>query len=113
MTKQNLAEGLAKRAWNCQDTHAIFMNRSLLLLLALLSLSARIPAQTPPATPAPATLAKPARSFTVQVTGHGKPMLLIPGLSCGGDVWKTSVEHFKDRYECHVGFPDVSSAGKT
>src|ERR1043166_338212 len=102
MTKQNLAEGLAKRAWNCQDTHAIFMNRSLLLLLAPLSLSARIPAQTPPATPAPATLAKPARSFTVQVTGHGKPMLLIPGLSCGGDVWKTSVEHFKDRYECHV-----------
>jgi N-formylmaleamate deformylase len=29
-------------------------------------------------------------------------MILIPGLTCGGDVWKTTVEHFKDRYECHV-----------
>jgi len=23
-------------------------------------------------------------------------------LTCGGDVWNTTVEHFKDRYECHV-----------
>ena len=29
-------------------------------------------------------------------------MILIPGLTCGADVWKTTVEHFKDRYECHV-----------
>ena len=29
-------------------------------------------------------------------------MILIPGLTCGGDVWKSTVEHFKDRYECHV-----------
>jgi pimeloyl-ACP methyl ester carboxylesterase len=78
------------------------MNRFSLAFVALLSLSARIPAQTPPATPAPASPGKPARSFTVHVEGHGKPMLLIPGLTCGGDVWKTSVEHFKDRYECHV-----------
>jgi pimeloyl-ACP methyl ester carboxylesterase len=42
------------------------------------------------------------RSFSVQVVGQGNPMLLIPGLSCGGDVWKTTVEHFKSRYECHV-----------
>jgi len=41
-------------------------------------------------------------SFTVEVVGHGKPMLLIPGLSCGADVWKTTVDHFKDRFECHV-----------
>jgi RNA polymerase sigma factor (sigma-70 family) len=42
------------------------------------------------------------RSFSVQVVGHGTPMILIPGLSCGGDVWKTTVEHFKHGYECHV-----------
>jgi pimeloyl-ACP methyl ester carboxylesterase len=42
------------------------------------------------------------KSFVVKVTGHGKPMLLIPGLTCGGDVWNGTVDHFKDRYECHV-----------
>jgi pimeloyl-ACP methyl ester carboxylesterase len=41
-------------------------------------------------------------SFSVEVVGHGRPMILIPGLTCGGDVWKTTVERFKDRYECHV-----------
>ncbi|MGC4074310.1 MAG: alpha/beta hydrolase [Nibricoccus sp.] len=41
-------------------------------------------------------------AFTVKVTGHGRPMILIPGLTCPGDVWDTTVEHFKDRYECHV-----------
>ena len=29
-------------------------------------------------------------------------MILIPRLTCGGDVWKTTVEHYKDKYECHV-----------
>jgi N-formylmaleamate deformylase len=41
-------------------------------------------------------------SFTVKITGTGRPMILIPGLSCGGDVWDGTVAHFKDRYECHV-----------
>ena len=42
------------------------------------------------------------RSFAVQVVGHGSPMILIPGLTCGGDVWKSTLEHFENRYECHV-----------
>jgi pimeloyl-ACP methyl ester carboxylesterase len=29
-------------------------------------------------------------------------MILIPGLACSGAVWDGTVEHFKDRYECHV-----------
>ncbi len=41
-------------------------------------------------------------AFTVKVTGHGRPMILIPGLSCPGEVWDSTVAHFKDRYECHV-----------
>ncbi len=41
-------------------------------------------------------------SFSVEVVGHGKPMILIPGLTCGGSVWNTTVEHFKARYECHI-----------
>ena len=40
--------------------------------------------------------------FQVKVTGHGQPMILIPGLSCSGEVWDTTVDHYKNRYECHV-----------
>lgn len=40
--------------------------------------------------------------FTVNVTGKGKPMILIHGLYCSGEVWKETVEHYQDRYECHV-----------
>ncbi len=38
----------------------------------------------------------------VQVTGTGRPMILIPGLACGGNVWDSTVAHFQDRYQCHV-----------
>jgi pimeloyl-ACP methyl ester carboxylesterase len=40
--------------------------------------------------------------FQVKVTGHGRAMILIPGLSSSGETWDTTVDHFKDRYECHV-----------
>ena len=29
-------------------------------------------------------------------------MILIPGLLSSGDVWSTTVDHYQDRYECHV-----------
>lgn len=48
-----------------------------------------------------------ARPFSVRVTGHGRPMILIPGLACPGDVWDGTVAHFRDRFECHI----VSLAG--
>ncbi len=41
-------------------------------------------------------------AFKVEVTGKGKPIILIPGYSCSGEVWKETVAHLKDRYECHV-----------
>jgi N-formylmaleamate deformylase len=44
----------------------------------------------------------PAYPFKVEVTGHGSPMILIPGLGCSGEVWQETVAHFQDRYECHV-----------
>lgn len=47
-------------------------------------------------------LCSAASPFTVQITGSGPPMILIPGLTCGGDVWDSTVEHFKSKYECHV-----------
>jgi len=40
--------------------------------------------------------------FQVKVTGHGRPMILIPGLSCPGEVWDGTVAHYKDQYELHV-----------
>jgi pimeloyl-ACP methyl ester carboxylesterase len=41
-------------------------------------------------------------SFHVEVTGHGAPMILVPGLNSAGEVWDTTVDHYKDHYECHV-----------
>ena len=70
-----------------------------LLIVALTAASFAHASQSTASTPADS--AKP-KSFSVEVVGHGRPMILIPGLTCGGDVWKTTVEHFKDRYECHV-----------
>jgi N-formylmaleamate deformylase len=49
----------------------------------------------PPAAPAEA-------AFSVKTVGKGRPMILIPGLLSAGDVWSTTVDHYKDRYECHV-----------
>jgi pimeloyl-ACP methyl ester carboxylesterase len=40
--------------------------------------------------------------FAVKVVGKGRPMILIPGLTCSGDVWDATVEHYKGTYECHV-----------
>lgn len=40
--------------------------------------------------------------FSVTVTGSGPPMILIPGLASGGNVWDGTVAHFKSHYQCHV-----------
>jgi N-formylmaleamate deformylase len=42
------------------------------------------------------------QSFRVQVIGHGRPMILIPGLSSSGDTWQTTVAHYQDQFTCHV-----------
>lgn len=43
-------------------------------------------------------------SFKVQVTGkpNQPAMILIPGLSSSGDVWRDTVRRYQDRYQCHV-----------
>jgi hypothetical protein len=40
--------------------------------------------------------------FQVKVTGHGRPMIRIPGYSCPGEVWDQIVAHYQDRYQTHV-----------
>jgi pimeloyl-ACP methyl ester carboxylesterase len=56
------------------------------------------------------------KPFQVKVTGHGRPMILIPGLSSSGETWDTTVAHYQDRFECHVltlagfaGVPRIAS----
>ena len=58
--------------------------------------------------------------FQVKVSGHGQPMILIPGLSSSGETWDTTVDHYKDRFECHVltvagfaGVPRVPATSAT
>ena len=40
--------------------------------------------------------------FTVEVTGSGPDVILIPGLGCSRDVWNDTVAHFKGQYRLHV-----------
>ena len=51
---------------------------------------------------APTTTAQNRPSFRVQVTGTGRPILLIPGLASSGDTWATTVAHLSGRFTCHV-----------
>jgi pimeloyl-ACP methyl ester carboxylesterase len=56
-------------------------------------------------------------AFGVEVTGEGKPMILIPGLISSGEVWKGAVAHYAGSYECHAltlaGFAGQPPSGIT
>ena len=41
-------------------------------------------------------------AFGVEVKGEGRPVVLIPGLGCPGDVWNDTVEHLGEGYQTHV-----------
>jgi pimeloyl-ACP methyl ester carboxylesterase len=41
-------------------------------------------------------------AFGVRVSGHGRPIVFIPGLGCPGAVWDDTVAHLGDAYESHV-----------
>ena len=38
----------------------------------------------------------------VKVTGHGRPIIFIPGLATPGAIWDETVKHLQDQYACHV-----------
>ncbi|MBV9110950.1 MAG: alpha/beta fold hydrolase [Gemmatimonadetes bacterium] len=54
------------------------------------------------AQPRAATMPFHSDAFRVQRVGRGRPMVLIPGLASSGEVWRSTVERFQGRYECHV-----------
>ncbi|MEO1415100.1 MAG: alpha/beta hydrolase [Bacteroidota bacterium] len=41
-------------------------------------------------------------AFKVEKIGEGSPIILIPGLSCDGQVWDQTVGMLEKDYECHV-----------
>jgi pimeloyl-ACP methyl ester carboxylesterase len=55
--------------------------------------------QPAPAPPAPAFHPT---AFAVHVSGHGRPVIFIPGLASPGDVWDGTVAHLGDKVEAHV-----------
>lgn len=69
------------------------MWRTFLLIHFILSFAFTSPARAEDRQP---------KTFEVKVVGQGPPVILIPGLACSGEVWNTTVEHLKDRFECHV-----------
>ncbi len=42
------------------------------------------------------------KAFKVEVYGTGQPIILIPGYACSGDVWKSTVDALKGKYQLHV-----------
>jgi pimeloyl-ACP methyl ester carboxylesterase len=61
-------------------------------LLALLALATLTPSAPPAQT----------YSFSVKVVGKGKPVILIPGLTCTGEVWDGTVAQLSGKYRCYV-----------
>ncbi|MCC2548629.1 alpha/beta hydrolase [Hymenobacter sp. BT175] len=79
--------------------------RSLAAALLLTGSTAAFAAPLATAVVADSPAAHP--GFTVKVVGKGKPMLLIPGLTCPGAVWNETVAHYQKQYQCHI----ISLAG--
>lgn len=56
-------------------------------------------------------------NFTVRIVGKGRPVLLIPGLTCPGAVWDETVARYQKQYQCHVvsinGFGDTAASAST
>jgi pimeloyl-ACP methyl ester carboxylesterase len=86
------------------------------LLLGVALAQPAFASTTPAEWPTHVTADNPAAhpSFTVRVAGKGKPVVLIPGLTCPGAVWDETVARYQSRYQCHVislaGFGGVAPA---
>ncbi|HEY1557221.1 MAG TPA: alpha/beta hydrolase [Kofleriaceae bacterium] len=49
-----------------------------------------------------AAAADPPHAFRVDVSGEGRPIVLIPGLGCPGTVWQATVAHLGHGWQAHV-----------
>ena len=82
------------------EPHSHLRTSAMVAALALAAHFILTPVRTLAATPAPTRYETPV--LRVDVNGKGRPMVLIPGLTCSGDVWRETVARYSDRYECHV-----------
>jgi N-formylmaleamate deformylase len=80
------------------------------LVLALLVACGSPPAARHPADDEPSDGSAPfsdsahykPKSFHVEVSGDGRPVIFIPGLGCPGSMWDATVAHLGDKVEAHV-----------
>jgi pimeloyl-ACP methyl ester carboxylesterase len=80
---------------------AVYKQTAMRVAIACLILSFNLSVVASPAQKQGAAQ-KQSRAFKVEVTGSGRPMILIPGLSSAGEVWAGTVARYKSKYECHV-----------
>lgn len=56
------------------------------------------------------------KTFNVEIKGYGDPVLLFPGFTCPGEVWKDVVAELSKTKQCHIftfaGFGDVPALEK-
>jgi RNA polymerase sigma factor (sigma-70 family) len=76
------------KRWRARKNQAAKSTLSAMLLLIIVSAFALTSG------PVQAGEAKAAPSFVVKITGKGRPLIFIPGLSCAGAVWDGSVVFF-------------------
>jgi N-formylmaleamate deformylase len=74
---------------------------SMTTMVILLAACGRSSADVPLPDQAPAPAPFEPTAFTVEVHGHGRPIIFIPGLGCPGEVWRDTVAHLGG-YETHV-----------
>ena len=70
------------------------------IVAIVIAISAAISSQSRAAEPE--TQPAPPAPFSVQVSGQGQDMVLIPGLASSGAVWDATVAHYSEHYRCHV-----------
>lgn len=80
---------------------------ALLVISVLAACGGASPASTPAEPGRPVEAARPAAafaptSFGVEVSGTGRPVILIPGLGCPGSIWKDTVAHLAPTAQTHV-----------
>jgi pimeloyl-ACP methyl ester carboxylesterase len=86
------------------------MKRALLVVVMVACSSRPAPPPAPAtiapvAAPAPALQPRPVwqpESFSVHVSGTGRPVIFIPGLGCPASVWDDTVAHLGGAYQAHV-----------
>ena len=73
-----------------------------IFLLAVLALAACGGSPAEPTKPKTEATAFKPTSFTVEVTGTGRPVIFIPGLTCDGHIWDATVAHLGGKVQAHV-----------